>query len=236
MKFSREYFFKGRRLLPEFTIKRIKFLLLVSLSLLGIGFFVNLSHNLFFDIEDAAKIRHFDDSALTFIAQFRSAALTASAVDITALGSITVITLIVCVFFIALLMTRDYLSVTQLIIATGGAAFWTRVFKSWLERPRPPMLSRLVDVSGYSFPSGHALASATLYITFAIMAARHFKAWWEHIVLFFLALLIIVLVALSRVYLGVHYPSDVLSGVCLGSAWAFLVAASIALYGREKIN
>ncbi len=208
------------------------FLLALALGLAGV--FLKFAHNVLYDSDDRSWIQNWDNIILLTIANFRSVTLTATMIDITALGSITLIGMIAAVFFVAFYLLRDFAGIVQLALAAVGAGFWTWIFKDFAERPRPTIIPQLVYVSGYSFPSGHSLAAAALYFTFATMAAKHFKSWKHALALQFLAALVISCVAISRVYLGVHYPSDVLSGALFGTAWAYFVAGAIALKGTKN--
>ena len=95
----------------------------------------------------------------------------------------------------------------------------------------------MVNVSGFSYPSGHSLATAALCITIArdrvqppALAARRRWRWSPAP----RVVLLVALVGLSRVYLGVHYPSDVLSGISLGTSWALMLAAAVAAIGAAR--
>jgi undecaprenyl-diphosphatase len=94
----------------------------------------------------------------------------------------------------------------------------------------------LVQVSGFSYPSGHSLAAAALYLTMAIVAGRHLRTRASKAVLVAGAFFLVGMVGVSRVYLGVHYPSDVASGVSLGTAWALILAAVFSLMASRVRN
>jgi len=104
--------------------------------------------------------------------------------------------------------------------------------KVFLGRPRP-LGGRLVEAGGFSYPSGHAVSAAVLYVTLALVGSRHFKGPGYRHMLVALAAAVTILVASSRVYLGVHYPTDVASGTALGAGWAVLVASAFA-YADER--
>jgi len=111
------------------------------------------------------------------------------------------------------------------------------VVMRWLDELRKTKLSEvehLVQVTGYSYPSGHSLAAAALYLTMAIVAGAQLRTVASKTVLFAGASLLVALVGISRVYLGVHYPSDVLSGIALGTAWALILSALIAVVVRRR--
>lgn len=204
-------------------------LALVGLACLLLAFSFNLSLELFHD-DDAEEVIRWDNAALSFVASFRRPVLNQVFIDITALGSTAIVTLIALIFFVVFTLLRDRWSVLQLLTAAAGAGILSKLFKLYWERPRPTIVPRLVDAAGYSFPSGHSLGAAALYMTFLLMVLKYFHRPREWVALTLLTLLVIGLVAFSRVYLGVHYPSDVFSGTCLGMAWALLVAGAIGAW------
>src|SRR5690606_36751376 len=106
------------------------------------------------------------------------------------------------------------------LVALGGGQILIHLLKHAVARPRPEVVSHLVEVSTLSFPSGHAMGAALTYGTLAVLAARFAPGRASKICLGVLAVLITLLVGMSRVYLGVHWPSDVLAGWCAGAAWA----------------
>jgi undecaprenyl-diphosphatase len=179
------------------------------------------------------EMHRLDSSILTAVVKIRRPWLTGVAVDVTALGSITLVTLISVVALCLLLSLKDSLGAWQLVLNSVGAGIWTKITKTFIERTRPDDITRLVQVSGSSYPSGHSLASASLYLTVAILAARHLPTTQGRVLLFGLAIAVISLVGMSRVYLGVHYASDVASGASLGIAWALLLAGSFSMIERS---
>jgi undecaprenyl-diphosphatase len=179
------------------------------------------------------EVRGLDSSILTAIAKMRRPWLTGIAVDVTALGSMTLVVLISGVALCILFSIKDRLAAWQLLLNSVGAGIWTVITKNVIERARPEDVTRLVQVSGFSYPSGHSLASASLYLTIAILAARHMPTKKARLLVFCLAFVFISLVGISRVYLGVHYPSDVASGVLLGVAWALLLAGGFSTIERR---
>jgi undecaprenyl-diphosphatase len=141
--------------------------------------------------------------------------------DITALGSS--VWLAVLVFATAgflLLRGKRRLAIYLLMVSIAGKLFCD-LLKILIARPRPGVVPHLTTVTTLSFPSAHAMNSAIVYLTLAAIAGtvitdRRLRAY-----VFGLATLIIVVVGVSRVYLGVHYPSDILAGWFLGALWAF---------------
>jgi undecaprenyl-diphosphatase len=208
--------------------------ILLALALFFLGLSLELAHDVLFDLDDRDEVQAWDERILQLVAAHRSGALTKSMIDVTALGSVTVIALMGIVLVGVFLLIRDRLAILQLALASLGAGVWTWTFKAFAERPRPSVVPPLVEAWGDSFPSGHSLASAALYLTFATMAGRHLPSWRHAVALQGLAALVIACVAFSRVYLGVHYPSDVLSGALFGAAWAYLVAGGVGWLGAAR--
>src|SRR5215510_15424411 len=101
--------------------------------------------------------------------------------------------------------------------ATGGGLVVASLIKDLVARPRPDILMHSVYVSSFSFPSGHAMMSAVTYLTLGALTAREFKRPLLKAYVMALAVIVTLLVGLSRVYLGVHWPSDVLAGWSLGA-------------------
>jgi undecaprenyl-diphosphatase len=192
------------------------------------GIFVKITSEL---LEN--EVHGLDSSILTTVAKIRRPLLTSMAVDLTALGSITLVVLISAVALCMLLSLGDRLAAWQLLLNSLGAGIWTEITKNVIERARPENITPLVQVSGFSYPSGHSLASASLYMTIAILAVRYLPTTKARVLLLGLAVAVILLVCVSRVYLGVHYPSDVASGASLGIAWALLLAGSFSMIERH---
>jgi undecaprenyl-diphosphatase len=195
---------------------------------LSFGVFVKITSEL---LEN--EVHGLDSSILTAFAGIRRPVLTGMAMDLTALGSITLVVLISAVTLSILLSLKDHLAAWQLLLNSLGAGIWTVIIKNAVERARPENITPLVQVSGFSYPSGHSLASASLYLTIAILVMRHLPTRKARVLLLGIAVAIILLVCVSRLYLGVHYPSDVASGASLGVAWALLLAGGFSMIERR---
>jgi undecaprenyl-diphosphatase len=142
--------------------------------------------------------------------------------DITSLGSASVLVLITAAVIIYLLLIRRPGAALLMFVAVAGGQALSSILKLDIDRPRPDLVSHLVDVASLSFPSGHAMLSAVTYLTLGSMAARFLPGRVTRIYVLALAVLTTLLVGISRIYLGVHWPSDVLAGWCAGFAWAML--------------
>ncbi len=145
-----------------------------------------------------------------------------AAIDVTALGSNIVLTLIVLAALGFLWMHNQHRLFLMLVAAVIGGNIMNSLFKVFFARPRPDIVPHLREVVTYSFPSGHAALSATVYLTMGILLFEVVRAPRARIYCLCIAMLTTALVGLSRVYLGVHYPSDVLAGWAVGITWAAL--------------
>lgn len=201
---------------------RFRLLLWMGSSMLLLGLFVKVT----WELHEDPVLDGLDQRILVFISQYRLASLNVWAVDMTALGSPIVLTVAVLLGLVVLALKGDRRGFGFLAVGAAGAGIGTAVLKNIFSRPRPTIVPRLVEVSGFSYPSGHSFASASIYLLLMFLAWRHFPSVQARAILSGCAILVVAGIAFSRLYLGVHYPSDVLSGVLLGGAWAcFLVAA-----------
>lgn len=142
--------------------------------------------------------------------------------DLTAVGGTIVLVLLVGAVLGFLLIGRHYSAALLVLVATGGGAVLSSFLKDFYARPRPHVVPHLSHVTSYSFPSGHSLLSAVVYLTLGALLARLVQRRWAKVYFVGVAVLLTLLVGLSRVYLGVHYPTDVVAGWSAGVTWAIL--------------
>jgi undecaprenyl-diphosphatase len=126
-------------------------------------------------------------------------------------------------------ITRSWWPLVILAIVLVGALSLDRVLKLAIARPRPPLYLRLVHENDWSFPSGHATKSVAVYLTVAYLLASVEASRIIKTIIYFSGIILPVLISVSRVYLGVHWPSDVLGGWTVGLIWATIVLAIVAL-------
>lgn len=156
-------------------------------------------------------------------------------VEITALGGFGVLALVTLLAVGYVLVQRKWGAALMLLGAVLGGTALSEGLKVGFARPRPDLVAHAVDVTSMSFPSGHAMLSAVTYLTLGALLARTQKNARLRAYVLGSAVLLTLLIGLSRVYLGVHWPTDVLAGWCLGAAWALLCwFAATLLTRREK--
>lgn len=206
-----------------------RLLLWLGGAALAFGVFLSLTKEL---IE--GDVSAVDSTILLAVAKTRTPWLTTVAVDVTALGSTTLVVLFSAFTLVVLLVLRDRLGALQLLAASAGAGILTLVTKNIIERIRPQEAHQLIVVSGFSYPSGHSLSTSAIYLTIAIIAGRFVEHSGARVAIFMAVAAVLVLVGASRVYLGVHYATDVMSGISLGAAWALLLAGCFAFWGRRS--
>lgn len=141
-------------------------------------------------------------------------------IDVTAIGGVTVLTLLTAIIAGYLIAARRNGTALFLLLAIAGGALASSLLKSGYARPRPDLVAHLVEAHTASFPSGHAMNSAITYLTLGALLARAEKDRRVRVYIITVAILLTVAVGTSRVYLGVHWPSDVLAGWCVGACWA----------------
>ncbi|MEZ5656349.1 MAG: phosphatase PAP2 family protein [Sphingobium sp.] len=146
--------------------------------------------------------------------------VTSTAIDCTALGSRAVLTLITLLALGYLLAVRRVSTACFVALAVAGGAALSVAIKSFFLRPRPEIVPHLVSVSTPSFPSGHAMNSAIVYLTLTVLLARSERNRSVQVYLVGSAVAVTLLVGSTRVFLGVHWPSDVLAGWAVGAIWA----------------
>lgn len=175
------------------------------------------------------ETRAFDESVLLF---FRSADDPGQAVgpfwlplamnDITALGGTTVLSMMtVLITGYLLLAKRRAIAIFTFASVVGGWLL-SAALKLGVARPRPDIVPHFVEVHDLSFPSGHAMLSAVTYLTLGVLLSRAESSHITRIYTIGVAVFLALIIGFSRVYLGVHYPTDVLGGWCAGATWALV--------------
>ncbi len=169
----------------------------------------------------------FDDAVLTWLGTQHTPLLDTIMLEFTAIGTGSVVLMIAGISGMFLYLTRHKYSALLLLVSTAGGIALNAVLKLGFHRPRPHIIEWGTQAVSSSFPSGHAMNAAIVYGTVAYLAARLQKRLRWKIATLVTALILIAGTCLSRVYLGVHYPTDVAAGVVIGLAWAGLCMAAL---------
>lgn len=190
----------------------------------------------------AELVRHgytqqFDEAVLRWMHAHQTPWLEDLMIEVTMLGTWIVVLSIVSIAGLFLWLTRHRYSTVLLLVATAGGIGLNNILKIGFDRPRPQVFEWGTHVSSSSFPSGHAMSSAVVYITVAYLAARLQKTHIARLATLTIAGCIVAVICFSRMYLGVHYPSDVAAGVIIGLSWAaFCMATLEAIQQFAKRN
>jgi len=152
--------------------------------------------------------------------------------DLTALGGFTLLWLFGVTGVVYLLLRRRRAEAGWIAASLAGSALINSALKNLFHRARPDVVPHLVEVASASFPSGHAMSSAAIYLTLGVMLAETDQRPAGRVFIMGFMTLLSVAIGCTRVYLGVHWPSDVVAGWCLGAAWALIVFAANRLFRR----
>jgi len=142
--------------------------------------------------------------------------------DATALGGTAVLTFVTLATVGYLLLARRLGAAALIAVSVAGGQLLQEILKAYLARPRPPMVAPVsyADLDSWSFPSGHAMMSTIAYLMLARLILREQARLPARIYVLMVTITLILGIGLSRVYLGVHWPTDVIGGWTIGLAWA----------------
>lgn len=175
--------------------------------------------------DDAIRI---DLPVVRYLAEHRTAWLTTTMQDVTWLGStVVLVPLVVIVGFWSRSRCRSWAVFAQLALSLGAAIALYNLIKPLVGRPRHHVGQLVSTATGYAFPPGHATQTAAVAVTLAAIAAATTGAWSRKVAIWSAAALACLLIGFSRLYLGVHWPTDVLAGYALGALWAAMCSLAI---------
>ena len=179
----------------------------------------------------------FDDAVMHWIGDHQNPTVQQIMLELTALGTGTVVAMIVFISGMFLWLNKHKHSAILLMVATFGGLVLNNLLKLGFDRPRPQIFPWATYAVSSSFPSGHAMSSVIVYGTVAYLAARLQARAASRVLTLTFAALIILSICVSRLYLGVHFPSDIAAGLVIGLAWAgFCMAALEAAQLYAKWN
>lgn len=174
-------------------------------------------------------VASFDLAVIQTVQGWEQPDLTRGMKALAVIGSTKPVVLIAVVSMLLLgLLLRHRKELVLLVFAIAGSALLNSALKNAFSRERPSIY-RIMEESGYSFPSGHTMAAFSLYGILAYLLWKHIPVRWGRVLLLAASGLIISIMGVSRIYLGVHYPSDIIGGVLASGFW---LAACIWIYTR----
>ncbi|WP_234489721.1 phosphatase PAP2 family protein [Paenibacillus sp. S28] len=206
---------------------RLNKLLVMSL-VLGVLFVIMMV------LVGADRIAWFDQSIIDAVQGMENEGLTRIMRGFTFLGSSLVATLLSVIAFLFLwLVLRHRKELLMFLLSVGGSEIWNIIIKNWMQRQRPNT-HRLIEISGFSFPSGHSMAAFALYGTLTYLLWRHIPALAGRIAMIVIGVALTLLIGISRIYLGVHYPSDVFGGYLASATWLMLSIYIFEKYWKPR--
>lgn len=187
---------------------------------------------------DLMEKRHFlfDQKVIDTVKLYASPAMDRFMLFITEMGSTFMLGLLLVTSMIWLFVKRKNLwGMLFYFITVAGGGLLNLWLKSFFERDRPNV-NRLIEADGFSFPSGHSMGSMTYYGFLGYLVIRSKHKPLSKLVWVILFGFVILLIGISRIYLGVHYPSDVLAGYMAGSVWLVLCISLLEIVNLYKEN
>jgi membrane-associated phospholipid phosphatase len=171
--------------------------------------------------------QQFDETVLRWLAARRTPQLDFIMLEITSLGNGIVVIMIISIAAVFLWLTKHRWSVYILLVGVLGGKFLNTLLKGQFNRERPSVIEHVDVVHSLSFPSGHAMGALVAYGSVAYLVGRLEPTAGLRRTTWGIAILLIMAIGVSRMYLGVHYPSDVIGGFLAGMAWLAFVASSV---------
>ena len=208
-----------------------------TLGILIVGGFVFAVAGVWLFTRVASEVREgdtqrFDDAVLQWVGRHQDPTLGRVALEITTLANGSTIFMVVAISGMFLWLTRHRWSAALLLATTLTETLINLLLKSHFDRPRPQIFTWGDQVVTSSFPSGHSMSAAAVYFTVAYLAARLQRRRWMRWATLGIAFLLVIAIGASRMYLGVHYPSDVAAGMTMGLAWAAFCMAVLETMQR----
>ena len=212
--------------------KQHKYGLYLTIGIIITLFFVYLFFGILRDYIGQAKLVQFDLRVLNLFSTFRYPTLNHQALFVTYLAKGEVIAIGVIVFSLILILLKNWRFLNALLISVLGGEIFVWIIKNLIDRPRPPLVNALVNETTYSFPSGHTFVSLAFYGLLVYFVIQSEKNKFFKIISFIGGLILILLVGLSRIYLGAHWPSDVLASFVSGAAWLSIIITSLKIKNK----
>jgi len=220
--------FLGRRFNPREVLGLDLTVGLLAVVLIGVGFGKVLR-----DVSQHQNLVHLDQPVLNFLMRHTEGGVTTANKVITIFGSTPFIASVAGLLAIWFLAKRWWARAFLIVMTPLGAFVLERIVKEIVDRPRPAVHA-LVGATGSSFPSGHATLAAAFYFVVALLLARATRSWRLKVIVWTIAISFVGAIGFSRLYLRVHWLTDVLGGFALGTLWAIVVASGLRAWRRAR--
>lgn len=197
--------------------------------LLGIGFLLFIFSVLMLFVPALSQL---DLQIVVWMSQQHSSTLNIISSTLSTVGGMLFVLFLTTIWCLYQVWYKKYQHVVFIALGLVGSIAIVWLLKYLVSRPRPPEMYHLVESYGASFPSAHSMYAATLGCLPIYLSRKH----PQHHIIWFCAVLWLVIMGLSRVYLGVHFPSDVLAGWSISFIWISLLYLGYAKFSRAKTN
>ena len=214
---------------------KTRLIILITLTVLFLVAFGALADSV---VEDQ-KLIGIDTAIVTAVYAARTPLLTDLMKSMTTLASVTGVIFASAGVLSWLIITKQRRHLVALLVSLVGAGVFSELFKLLFARARPALQSALIAETGYSFPSGHTLVAVCFYGVLAYFILKAVKSMRARTATLIVAIIIVFGIGFSRIYLGVHWPTDVLASFLLGAGWLFLLDSILQLVGilrKEKLS
>ncbi|WP_407303898.1 phosphatase PAP2 family protein [Acinetobacter sp.] len=197
--------------------------------LLGVGFFLFIFSALMLS---TPSFHHFDWGMVEWMSQHRIAQLNKISITLSIIGGMPFVLFLTTIWCLHQAWCKKYANVIFTSLGLIGSIATVWLLKYIISRPRPPEMYHLVNSYGASFPSAHSMYAATLGCLAIYLSQRH----PQHTLICICAFIWLLIMGISRVYLGVHFPSDVLAGWSISFIWITLLYMLYAKFSRTKTH
>ena len=217
-KYPRFFNFIKKRLTPN-----EKYGLYLTIGILITLFFVYLFFGIVQDYIGQDPLVRADLRIINLVSHFRTPSINQFMLFITYLAKGEIITVAVVFSLIILFLLRKWSYFNNLLVFVLGGELFVWIIKNIVERPRPPLAESLVAETSYSFPSGHSFVAIAFYGLITFFLFERSKKRYQKVLIIILGTILVILIGASRIYLGAHWPSDVLASYASGLAWLSII-------------
>lgn len=198
---------------------------------IAFSFFADITE----DVVSGDSSVKFDETVATYFHERATPAMITTMKAISFFGSSAFIIPVTVLIAISLWWRRKMYALASVVLVVGGGTLLNLAIKQAIHRHRPVFAHPIATLSSYSFPSGHTMDSTLLYGLLAVFFAMSARSAAAKLAGFIAAGVVVALVGLSRIYLGLHYLTDVLGAMAAGVAWLALCLTAVELHRHRKV-